>query len=65
MIFDTDKKEQFIHKYPDNIDYNEILNECNKIINEYNPNHVDRYKKNLKIYNQAKLIKLLINRLFH
>jgi hypothetical protein len=60
MLFNTDKKAPIIHEFPENIDYNQVLNECNEIIDKYNPNFSDPFKKNLKIYNQAKLIKVLI-----
>lgn len=62
-IMYLDKKEPMVHDYPENIDYNKVLNECNQIINGYDPNKIDRYKKNLKIYNQAKLIKVLLGKI--
>ncbi len=63
MLFDTEKKDTIIHEFPENIDYYQVLKECNEIIDKYNPNFRDPFKKNLKIYNQAKLIKVLIKKL--
>jgi hypothetical protein len=44
------------------LDYNytKILEDCNIIINKYNPGFADPFKKNLQIYTQAKIIKKLI-----
>ena len=44
----------------ENIDYIKILKECNDIINNYNQQIFDSFKKNKKIYEQAKIIKFLI-----
>jgi len=44
------------------MNYTEILEDCNNIINKYKPDFHDSFKKNLKIYNQAKIIKTLIEK---
>lgn len=45
------------------MDYSEILSDCDKIIASYKPQFCDPFKKNLKIYKQAKIIKELIQEL--